>query len=276
MESLTQESRSSKPQRETSKKLQKQPPATMSPVSSESPKDSETSQSIRKVPSQEANSFEERRESVTSPVSLSSPSKEDYGTPLESRDPFASPVQRSSSEAQWRGVYEASDRITTGQQSATTPPQRFVPRIVTGRDQGAESPVDVSPVEGLGMRSVDRAHSISPLSPPSSPEDMNDLKDSRDTQGSLDSLSVDTPTWSDASLRTYLDDENDIRDLFIIVHDKSNIPPAGPDHPVTGRLFKEESKRLKEMNNQLDEMLVGWMSQRTRHSSMRAVQGPAA
>lgn len=292
LESLTHESRSSKPQRETSKKLQKQPPATMSPVLSESPKEREASQSIRKVPSQEATGLEERRGSVTSPISLPSPSKETFATPLESRDPFASPVERSSSEAQWRGVYEASESATTGQdlettrqqqptsigqQSATTPPQKFVPRIVTDRDQGAESPVDVSPVEGLGMNSVQRAHSVSPLSPPSSPEgDMEDLKDNQDTQGSLDSLSVDTPTWSDASLRTYLDDENDIRDLFIIVHDKSNIPPAGPDHPVTGRLFKEESKRLKELNNQLDEMLVGWMSQRTRHRSMRAVQSPAA
>jgi hypothetical protein len=72
-----------------------------------------------------------------------------------------------------------------------------------------------------------------------------------------------------------MDEENDIRDLFIIVHDKSNVPPAGPDHPITGRLFKEESKRLKEMNNQLDEMLVNWMSQRTSSSaSARSMQYP--
>jgi hypothetical protein len=73
-----------------------------------------------------------------------------------------------------------------------------------------------------------------------------------------------------------MDDENDIRDLFIIVHDKSNIPPAGTDHPVTGRLFKEESKRLKEMNNQLDEMLVNWMSRRARNNSLRSAQSPTA
>jgi hypothetical protein len=71
-----------------------------------------------------------------------------------------------------------------------------------------------------------------------------------------------------------MDEENDIRDLFIIVHDKSNVPPAGPDHPITGRLFKEESKRLKEMNNQLDDMLVGWMSQRSRNSSTRGMRSP--
>jgi hypothetical protein len=159
---------------------------------------------------------------------------------------------------------------------------------VTGHsDLGSQSPDHFSPVEeshipiaapGLTKEAVLRARSISPGSPPSSPEvDVNDLKGSEGTHISLDTLSVDTPTWSDASLRSYLDEETDIRDLFIIVHDKSNIPPAGPDHPVTGRLFKEESKRLKELNNQLDDMLVKWMSQRQRHSSTtRSVQSPTA
>lgn len=276
-QTMSQESRSSnKPQRDTSKKLQKQPPAPMSPVTSESTKDSEASQSIRQVSAQETNSFDEHRGPVTSPVSQQNSAKENR----DPRDPFASPVQvhRPSSEAQWRGPQDAPDRAPSGQKSVSSPPQKLAPTLVTGREQGSESPVDVSPVEGLGMTSVPRAHSVSPLSPPSSPEaDMPDLKGSEATPGSLDTLSVDTPTWSDASLRSYLDDENDIRDLFIIVHDKSNIPPAGPEHPVTGRLFKEESKRLKEMNNQLDEMLVGWMSQRNRHShSMRGVKSPTA
>lgn len=71
-----------------------------------------------------------------------------------------------------------------------------------------------------------------------------------------------TPTWNDASLRTYLEDESDIRDLLIIVHDKSNVPPAGSEHPITGSLFKEESKQLNEMHNRLDELLNGWLSRR--------------
>jgi hypothetical protein len=159
--------------------------------------------------------------------------------------------------------------------------------VASHAEPRSQSPDNYSPIEeshipiaapGVTKEAVLRAQSISPISPPSSPEvDVNDLKGSEVTNISLDTLSVDTPTWSDASLRSYLDEENDIRDLFIIVHDKSNIPPAGPEHPVTGRLFKEESKRLKEMNNQLDEMLVKWMSQRKRHSSTtRSVQSPTA
>lgn len=299
-ESLSPEQRPVKPQRQTSTKLQKQAPSIMSPTSrvdeqidpapAGSIKEREivignqTGQSIRRVTSSETDSRNDSRGAVASPVSQRSSSKESFATPHESRDPFASPADRPSSEAQWREPYELTERAPP---SVTSPPQRFTPKIVTGHaDPESPSPDNFSPVEeshipiaapGLTKEAVLRAQSVSPVSPPSSPEaDVNDLKSS-DTHVSLDTLSVDTPTWSDASLRSYLDDENDIRDLFIIVHDKSNIPPAGPDHPVTGRLFKEESKRLKEMNNQLDEMLVKWMSQRKRHSSTaRSVPSPTA
>lgn len=286
IESLTQESRS-KSQKQAGNRLQKQPPATMSPTSpplaAEQTRDV-TGQSIRQVKSQEASSLEESRSAVASPASQLRPLKESSATPLHSRDPLASPVDSPSGEAQKRWPHDAPERVVNGQTSVTSPPQRFTP---TSRpDLGAESPVDVSPLEGhipisapgLTPDISHREQSASPPSPPSSPEaDTTNLKDTGAAPGSLDTFSVDTPTWSDASLRSYLDDENDIRDLFIIVHDKSNIPPAGPDHPVTGRLFKEESKRLKELNNQLDEMLVKWMSQRTRSSStMRSVQSPTA
>jgi hypothetical protein len=301
LESLSPELRSVKPQRQTSNKLQKQPPSITSPtsrtdgqadvVTEDTSKERElvsgnqTAQSIRRVTSRETDSRNESEGAAASPVSHRSPSKETFATPFESQDTLASPIDRPSSEAQWREPYESNERA---QPSVTSPPQRFTPKIVAGHaDSGSQSPDSFSPVEeshipigapGLTKEAVLRARSISSVSPPSSPEvDVNDLKSGEATHMSLDTLSVDTPTWSDASLRSYLDEDNDIRDLFIIVHDKSNIPPAGADHPVTGRLFKEESKRLKEMNNQLDEMLVKWMSQRKRRSSTtRSMQSPAA
>ncbi|KAJ5097271.1 hypothetical protein N7456_007992 [Penicillium angulare] len=273
LESL--ESKTSKPHRQTSNKLQKSPPTAMSPTSTEPSHDS--SQSIRRVTSQETTSFEEARGPVKSPVSQQSPSKEVFATPNESQDPFESPEERASIEAQRRRQYDTPSQTTTSKPSVMSPPQKFTPNLAPGYpEQEKDSPHDVSPIEGhipilapgLSPEAIHEARSISPLSPPSSPEvDTQDIKTSENTPGSLDTLSVDTPTWSDASLRSYLDEENDIRDLFIIVHDKSNIPPAGVDHPVTGRLFKEESKRLKELNTQLDSMLVHWMSQRKRQSS---------
>ncbi|KAJ5226203.1 hypothetical protein N7468_007428 [Penicillium chermesinum] len=303
MESLSQEQKA-KPQKFTNAKLQKNPPpiitststmsptsTTMSPTSPVLHKDNEHGQTIRRVASQDAASFESRG-SVASPVSQASPSNEAYVTPFESQDPFASPEERRpSSEAQWRGPQEAPAPVqqANGQRSVTSPSQKFTPQAAPAPARPEPEPEysgRISPGDGhipilapgITPEYAQRAGSISPPSPPSSPEiDVNELaKRSEPAPASVSTLSVDTPTWSDASLRSYLDDENDIRDLFIIVHDKSNIPPAGADHPVTGRLFKEESKRLKEMNNQLDEMLVRWMSQRKRTSNtLRSVQSPA-
>lgn len=283
-----EQQRPSKPQKSSNNKLHKQPPGIMKvdPVldptmaefarGNEAINQSQGNKSIRQVPLQEEreSSYEDCDIVLQSPISQSSPSKDPFATPLESMDPLESPVDRPSSEAQWRGPDDPS-RTTTGPAPVTSPPQKFAPTLVAGDE--SESPVNVSPVEAYSPMSARgstnnasprEVRSLSPPSPPSSPgQDVNYLKGSTAAPASVDNLSVDTPTWSDSSLRSYMDEENDIRDLFIIVHDKSNVPPAGPDHPITGRLFKEESKRLKEMNNQLDDMLVKWMSQRTNSST---------
>ncbi|KAF7518656.1 hypothetical protein PCG10_010666 [Penicillium crustosum] len=283
-----EQQRPSKPQKSSNNKLHKQPPGIMKvdPVldptmaefarGNEAINQSQGNKSIRQVPLQEEreSSYEDCDIVLQSPISQSSPSKDPFATPRESMDPLESPVDRPSSEAQWRGP-DAPGHTTTGPAPVTSPPQKSVPTLVAGDE--SESPVNVSPVEAYSPMSARgstnnasprEVRSLSPPSPPSSPgQDVNYLKGSTAAPASVDTLSVDTPTWSDSSLRSYMDEENDIRDLFIIVHDKSNVPPAGPDHPITGRLFKEESKRLKEMNNQLDDMLVKWMSQRTNSST---------
>ncbi|KAJ5902038.1 hypothetical protein N7495_002566, partial [Penicillium taxi] len=295
MESI--ESRTARSPRQAGNKLQKQQQTPITPTSpTAEPKDYDTTQTIRKVTSH-SSSLEETRRAVTSPSnyqdSSKGSSKESFTTTHESREQVISPVDRPSSEAKWRGPHGptdgSSERLQNGKISVTIPAQKFGPKLVAREiepepelepqpepqpepqheseaepqhepESEHELPVDdVSPVEG---------HIPLTNFPPSSPEtDMHETKGSLTTPGSADNLSVDTPTWSDASLRSYMDEENDIRDLYVLVHDKSNIPPAGPDHPVTGRLFKEESRRLKEMNNQLDDLLVNWMSQRNRHGT---------
>ena len=76
------------------------------------------------------------------------------------------------------------------------------------------------------------------------------------------STSRSTPTWSDASLRTYLENDQDIKDLLIIVHDKSNVTPVSSDHPLMTNLFSNERSKLSEMQSQLDSMLMTWMSRK--------------
>ena len=73
-----------------------------------------------------------------------------------------------------------------------------------------------------------------------------------------------TPTWSDASLRAYLDDDSEIRDLLLVVHDKSNVKPARRDHPIVKDMFREENRKLGEISNRLDGLLVDYLARKGR------------
>ncbi|EGC47992.1 SH3 domain-containing protein [Histoplasma capsulatum var. duboisii H88] len=142
-------------------------------------------------------------------------------------------------------------------------------------DESADSPVNIpSPEERsrnnppdltTDTSSIDEPHNPSPSPTASSPE-LVEQPDDKLESNSAPTPSTNTPTWSEASLRSYLDDDTDIRDLLIIVHDKSNVATAGPDHPITGGLFKEESKGLNEMSIRLDELLTGWVARKLRAS----------
>ncbi|KAL2005478.1 hypothetical protein VTN00DRAFT_2689 [Thermoascus crustaceus] len=289
-ESLSQESRSSKPQgpQRQSSKLQKQPPAEISVLMKEqqeehtaqkspnngkdelSPTKEDFGSSIRQVVSPQGDdvpqplrlrSPEVTREAVASPPSERSKASTESSSPVKMNQPTDFQVRQT----------ENASRQDTQSRSVVSPPLQFQQKTVIDNQEAlSESPVNVSPLDAqgqmglMGDASPQDEPPVSPLSPSSSPElvDEGDPKRDDGTPASTPSSSANTPTWSDASLRSYLDDENDIRDLLIIVHDKSNVPPAGPDHPITGSLFKEESKRLKEMTSQLDEMLANWISRK--------------
>jgi hypothetical protein len=77
-------------------------------------------------------------------------------------------------------------------------------------------------------------------------------------------MSVAAATWNDANLRTFFDSPADIRDLLVVVYDKSDVDPAGPDHPVIGSLFREQNAKLAEITTQLDNMLGDWLSRKQR------------
>ncbi|EEP78489.1 predicted protein [Uncinocarpus reesii 1704] len=126
-------------------------------------------------------------------------------------------------------------------------------------------PVESPPVASARVLSPDET-SVSPhsLSQPSSDIlDVQQPKTENTTPANAVSSPPQSPEWNDAGLRAYLDDGSEIRDLLIIVHDMSNVPPAGPDHPIVGGLFKDESKSLNDMSNRLDEMLNGWLARKS-------------
>ncbi|TQB75778.1 hypothetical protein MPDQ_001742 [Monascus purpureus] len=230
-------------------------------------------ESIRRVFSPTTEDFPESTEPTKRPGGFQDPSS----SPVSSRsggsqtlppavqpsslDSSTFPVERASGES--NRVLASVDHPAVTVRPSASPPEPLQTSL-----RGSESPVDVSPLDPSAPRlSMDNSSpSISPISSRTSPvADATGDKAEAETPISAGVASVESVAWSDSSLRTYLDDGSDIRDLFIIVHDKSNIPPAGPDHPISGSLFREESKRLKEMANQLDEMLVDWISRRVRN-----------
>lgn len=160
-------------------------------------------------------------------------------------------------------------QVTTSH-SVTSPPQKFAPTQNRYLDSpvSSSSPLGSQRSPSMPGLTLDLPASgdqlTSPDSPPISPADTTDSKRAEEAPTPFE---TPTPTWSDASLRSYLEDENELRDLYVIVYDNTNIPPAGPEHPITGNLFKDESKRLREMNSQLDSLLSDWVSQRVRKTA---------
>lgn len=72
------------------------------------------------------------------------------------------------------------------------------------------------------------------------------------------------PAWSDASLRSYLDDGSDIRDMLVVVNDTSGVVPVGPEHPIMAGLFSDERSKVAAMGMQLDTLLGDWLSRKRR------------
>ena len=110
--------------------------------------------------------------------------------------------------------------------------------------------------------SQDEPSPPSAINAPDSDGGTNTTKESPSIEAPTPSTSRSTPTWSDSSLRTYMDNDQSIKDLLIIVHDSSNITPAGSDHPLVSSLFVNERSRLAEMQSNLDSLLTGWMSKK--------------
>ena len=141
--------------------------------------------------------------------------------------------------------------------------------------QRSDSAVQISPIqasapgrfgETTSQTQASAALGSSPLPHGTHPGDsegtVSTSKPSPSTATRTPSTSRSTPTWSDASLRSYMENSQDIKDLLIIVHDKSNVTPVGPDHPLMHNLFIDERKKLSEMQSQLDTMLMSWISKK--------------
>lgn len=84
------------------------------------------------------------------------------------------------------------------------------------------------------------------------------------------------PAWSDASLRNYLEDGSDIRDLLLVISDTTGVVPVGKDHPLMSGLFVEETKAVQGLSNELDRLLSGLMDSRMKRAGSAASKASSA
>ncbi|OHE94448.1 SH3 domain-containing protein [Colletotrichum orchidophilum] len=168
------------------------------------------------------------------------------------------------------GASAQTDKTITPTQSQQ--PQSQPTAVERQKERLSESPVQVSPVTSRNPpalmvdTSSQEGHSTSP-----SPELIDAEEAGRHrAQDSMTASSTSTggsttgSSWNDAKLRAFFDSSSDIRDMLVVVYDKSDVAPAGPEHPVAGSLFREQNAKLAEITTQLDNMLGDWLARKQR------------
>lgn len=132
------------------------------------------------------------------------------------------------------------------------------------KDRLSESPVQVSPVNTtrppaleIDTSSQEGRSSSDVPSPELMPGDETP-KDSSSTK------SAKEPGWDDEKLRAFFDDGEHVRDLLMVVYDKTDVEPVSKDHPVVSGMFREQNAKLAEITTQLDNMLGDWLARKQR------------
>ncbi|KHO01175.1 SH3 domain containing protein [Metarhizium album ARSEF 1941] len=119
-----------------------------------------------------------------------------------------------------------------------------------------QSPIDQNPERNGSSLPVHASNPPPLVADTSSPEDNSpEVSPSPELAETVDKLaregssvsSAKEGTWDDTKLRAFFDESDHIRDLLAVVYDKTNVEPAGLDHPVVGGLFREQNAKLAEI-----------------------------
>ena len=157
-----------------------------------------------------------------------------------------------------------------------SPVSPTAPRSTVDAPQSASTssstPTITSPEQGSRLfapSDLESARNRSPLQHPPSNTAARSSPSSRNTDTPPTPSSQHTstptsngPTWSDAALHAYMNGDNDIRDLLLVVRDNTNVVPVSADHPLMKDLFVDERKSLRDMDRQLDGLLGQWMERK--------------
>ncbi|KAK8108404.1 hypothetical protein PG984_014205 [Apiospora sp. TS-2023a] len=217
---------------------------------------------------------------------------DDFGEPAEQTTRSAPPQEQQrqaqpqqQQQQQPQQAQQQQQRAEEKQLRPTLPgsyPDSYLSTQTTGSQQtvqGAstpqpmerlsESPVHVSPIQSNNPPALmgDNSSQEDRSSPVSSPSpDIADVESrGHHAQDSMTSTSNTATSWNDDNLRAFFDSGTDIRDLLMVVYDdKTDVPPADPEHPVAVSLFREQNAKLAEITTQLDNMLGDWLARKQR------------
>jgi hypothetical protein len=150
---------------------------------------------------------------------------------------------------------DTSSRVSTPDLDGASP-DTIVPdklNVAAPRSGTSPSPTHLSPNANL-------------IPPPSraAPAPLNVNTSPTVSSAPVSSESTTLPAWSDASLRSYLDDGSEIRDLLLMINDTTGVVPVGKDHPLMSGLFVEETKAAQSLSTELDRLLTGLMDNRMK------------
>lgn len=113
---------------------------------------------------------------------------------------------------------------------------------------------------------------ITSLSPPSRPAPLPQR--GIDTSPPDSSETTSLPAWSDQSLRNYLEDGSDIRDMLLVINDTTGVVPVGSDHPIMSQLFVAETKTVSGLSNELDSLLNGLLEKKMKKAAKGGSPSP--
>lgn len=173
--------------------------------------------------------------------------RSETGSDITDDDPTPVPSKPQSPNTT---TFQHAPGLPNLQQSPTPPPARQAPypppRPVQQGEERTTTPQNAQrPHSSLSTTSTAPSPSPSP-----SPASVS----SKET----------TASWSNASLRAWLDggEGNDIRDMLVVIHDKSDVVPVSNDHPLMKGLWDEERNACGKMMGELDELLGGWLGRK--------------
>ncbi|WAO90874.1 SH3 domain-containing protein [Fusarium falciforme] len=191
-------------------------------------------------------------------------SEDDYASEPEAQ-PTQEPVKEQKAEGaglrpQLPGAFPDSFEAAPGENSAAA--------AATSKEQQqdrlSESPVHVSPVNVTRPPALEidtssqEGRSSSEVPSPELMPGADTPKDSSSTRSNKEA------GWDDEKLRAFFDDGEHVRDLLMVVYDKTDVEPVGKDHPVVSGLFREQNAKLAEITTQLDNMLGDWLARKQR------------